>query len=162
MKKLYSLIIIASWCLSIYSQNISQTFPTIVQPSPQVANFERYGSIPEGNASGVPNISIPLFTISSGGFEIPISLSYNASGIKVNDMSSWVGLGWSLMAGGYITRNIKDAPDTPTNRSVPAINASLSGNIVFADSLLSELYSNSKDRDYDRQPDEFSFNFLVH
>lgn len=161
MKKLFSLIIHVSLCLSIYSQSIS-TFPTVIQPSPQVSNFERYGNIPEGNVSGVTNISIPLLTIKSGSFEMPVSLSYNASGIKLNDMSSWVGLGWSLMAGGYITRNIKDAPDTPTNRKVPPLGTVSMSNDADADSLLTELYRLPKDRDYDRQPDEFSFNFLGH
>jgi len=164
MKKIYLLIIQLSLCLSIYSQNISQTFPTVVEPSPQVSNFERYGNIPVGNATGVPEISIPICTVKSGNFEMPISLSYHASGIKVKDMSSWVGLGWSLMAGGYITRNIKGVPDSPTNRKVPDIGTfpNWVGAIKKDDDVnfLMNLLNNPGNSDYDTQPDEFSFNFL--
>ncbi|MBX0293152.1 RHS repeat protein [Hymenobacter sp. HSC-4F20] len=42
---------------------------------------------------------------------MPISLSYHASGVRVSDGASWAGLGWSLQAGGAITRIVRGAPD---------------------------------------------------
>lgn len=61
--------------------------------------------------TGVPNISIPIHTVSSGGLNVPISLSYHASGIKLAEPASWVGQGWSLQAGGMITRSTMGLPD---------------------------------------------------
>jgi YD repeat-containing protein len=42
---------------------------------------------------------------------MPVSLSYHASGLKVQEQASWVGAGWVLNAGGVITRSVMGAPD---------------------------------------------------
>jgi hypothetical protein len=65
-----------------------------------------FGDIPVGYYTGVPNISIPIYTIKSGDITLPITLDYHASGIKVAQEASWVGLGWALNAGGVITRTV--------------------------------------------------------
>ncbi|WP_162927202.1 hypothetical protein [Flavobacterium anhuiense] len=85
--------------------------PNVIPPSPTAQNFMRYGEIPVDYSTGVPNISIPLYTIQSKRLTLPISISYHASGIKVNDISSEVGLGWVLNAGGIIARTVNDIPD---------------------------------------------------
>ncbi len=79
--------------------------------SPEVAGFMRYGSYPVNLAVGIPDITIPIYTIESGSLIFPITLSYHLGGIKVNDIASWVGLGWSLNANGYINRTLKGRPD---------------------------------------------------
>jgi len=89
--------------------------PKIGNPSPNAASLGTYANYPVGNFTGAPEISVPIYEIDEGGFKLPISLSYNASGIKVNDIASWVGLGWSLNAGGVITRNVIGAPDDVKN-----------------------------------------------
>jgi len=40
-----------------------------------------------------------------------IDLSYQATGITVEQIASWVGLGWQLYAGGIITRSVRGYPD---------------------------------------------------
>jgi hypothetical protein len=57
------------------------------------------------------NISIPLYELNEGRISVPISLSYHAGGIRVAEEASWVGLGWSLNAGGVITRTVRDKDD---------------------------------------------------
>src|SRR5687768_15138488 len=79
-----------------YSQ---QTEP-VLPPSPTAASLGKYASIPVGHYTGVPNINIPIYTISSGPLQLPISMSYHAGGIKVEEVASAVGLGWTLNAGG--------------------------------------------------------------
>lgn len=92
-----------------YSQNY--TLPEVVAQTPNTAELEKYGEYPVGHYSGVANINIPLYTIESGDIKIPISLSYHASGIKLAQEASWVGLGWSLNAGGTISKQTKGADD---------------------------------------------------
>jgi hypothetical protein len=46
-----------------------------------------------------------------GKFALPISLSYHSGGMKVEEVASSVGLGWSLTAGGVITRSMHGGPD---------------------------------------------------
>lgn len=80
-------------------------------PSPEAYAMLQYVETPVSYYTGVPDISIPLYTIKVGDFELPISLKYHASGIKVAQEASRVGLGWSLYAGGEITRVIQDRDD---------------------------------------------------
>ncbi len=79
--------------------------------SPNAAAFQKFGDIPVGYYTGIPNISVPLYTIKSGSLELPISLSYHAGGVKVDDIASWVGLGWSLSAGGSINSQMRGKAD---------------------------------------------------
>ena len=85
--------------------------PTIVPPSPAAQNFMRYGEIPVDYSTGVPKIEIPIYTIQGKKLSLPISISYHASGIKVYDVPSEVGLGWVLNAGGIVTRTMLDNKD---------------------------------------------------
>jgi YD repeat-containing protein len=79
--------------------------------SPEAAAFEKYGDIPVDMYSGSVNIELPLHTIKGKEFEIPISLTYDATGIKVIDNASIAGLGWNLKVGGRITRIVNGLPD---------------------------------------------------
>ena len=80
-------------------------------PSPESYAMAQYVETPVSYYTGVPDISIPLYTIKVDEFELPISLKYHASGIKVAQEASRVGLGWSLHAGGEITRVVQDRDD---------------------------------------------------
>lgn len=88
-------------------QDPTNLFP----PSPTAAGLARYGDIPVSNHTGTPTINIPIYEVKTRDLSLPISLSYHASGIKVADVASWVGLGWSLNAGGVITRTVQSLPD---------------------------------------------------
>jgi hypothetical protein len=87
------------------------TSPRVIPPSPDAQAFMRYGEIPVDYSTGVPSISIPIYEIKSGKLSLPISLSYHASGIRVNDIASVAGLGWRLNAGGVLTRTVKGRAD---------------------------------------------------
>ena len=62
-------------------------------------------------ATGIPNISIPLYTLQRGSITVPIVLNYHAGGVKINDMASWVGLGWSLNCSGTINKKTNGLDD---------------------------------------------------
>jgi hypothetical protein len=88
--------------------------PVTVQ-SPDATQFIRYGIIPMDYSTGIPSISIPLYNVTCGKLSLPIDMSYNASGIKVLDIASTVGLGWSLNVGGLISRTVMGANDQDNN-----------------------------------------------
>ncbi len=87
-------------------QSTGPQLANIQRPSPNVQAMQKYGDIPVSAYTGVPNISIPLYTVSFRDITLPLSLIYHASGIKVAEEASQVGLGWVLNAGGTISRNI--------------------------------------------------------
>lgn len=80
-------------------------------PTPQAAALAKYADFPVSLYSGTPQISFPLCQLNCGEISVPISISYHASGIKVEDVPGTVGLGWVLNAGGLITRTIRGASD---------------------------------------------------
>lgn len=79
--------------------------------SPAATEFVRYERIPVSYFNGLPSIEIPVYTVETKDLYLPISLSYHASGIKVNQYPTAVGLGWALNAGGGITRIVNGIPD---------------------------------------------------
>ena len=98
-------------------ENTYTPLERFLPPSPQAAALARYGEYPVSLATGVPEISIPLYEIKLGSYTLPISISYHASGIKVDDVASTVGLGWVLNAGGAVSRTVVGAPDLRENRN---------------------------------------------
>ena len=101
-----------------------KTFPV----APSAYEFAKYGDIPVSNYTGVPNISIPIYTIETGpeDLQIPITLTYHSNGFKVNEESGWTGLGWTLNEGGNIIQIVNGYDDFKTthpNRTLPDIDA---------------------------------------
>ena len=79
--------------------------------SPSASALIRYIDYPLDYSTGVPSISYNLYTVEVDGVKVPITLSYHAGGIKVDDIGTAVGLGWSLQAGGGIFRQINGRAD---------------------------------------------------
>ncbi len=116
----YSLLFIIntqSVLLQAQSENQSSNYPNVIPPDPISAEFQKYLGYPVSHATGLPQINIPLYTMNAGNMSIPFSLSYHASGIKVEQQMGIIGLGWSLFPGCKITRTIMGKPDDqfPTN-----------------------------------------------
>lgn len=64
--------------------------------------------------TGAAQVNIPIYTVKSGQVAIPISLSYNGSGIKPKDVEGTAGMGWQLNAGGQVSRVVQGLPDDVT------------------------------------------------
>ncbi len=107
MKKLLLGLCALFFCAYTYAQDL----PKIIPLSPNAASIVKYGEVPVGHFTGVPNIGIPIHTISSGDLALPLSLSYHAGGNRVESVASWVGLGWSLGAIPSISRSVRGIPD---------------------------------------------------
>nr|WP_199158203.1 hypothetical protein [Pedobacter sp. ASV2] len=130
----------------------------IIQPSPTAANLAKYGDIPVTMYLGQANISLPIFNIDGGDINLPISLSYNYTGLRPNDQIGWVGMGWSLLAGGVITVNVRGIPDgsASAGKNYEQIVDSLTKATPVNQTILSET---AKSATYDLEPDMYSFNF---
>ena len=72
--------------------NISVLISQLTPKSPNIASVGRYGEYPVSMYTGLPTIKISIFTIEVGGLSQLIKLSYHASGIKVTDAFSRLGL----------------------------------------------------------------------
>lgn len=90
----------------------SGTSTTVVAlPSPSSLGKVSLGSDMVNLYTGDLNYGIPLYSLESRDLSIPISIHYNSGSNKVDNIASEVGLGWSLNAGGLITRVMKGLPD---------------------------------------------------
>ena len=125
MKTTFALIILIVSVTGMHGQSIFPDYLTTntylnnyVQPAPNAASLGKYADYPVSYYTGVPEINIPLYDLKDGAAHIPISLSYHASGIKVEETASWVGLGWTLNAGGIIMRTVRGAPDEGSGESL--------------------------------------------
>lgn len=164
-----------SFFLVLFYNAHSQTSnnPVLVQPvppSPNAASLGKYGEVPVGLYTGVPDITVPIWELKDADISLPISLSYHASGVKVEETASWVGLGWSLNAGGVITRSVRGRPDEQQylNRLLPTIPDGLlnPANLAYStacDFLATSYYAYNVGQGLnDSEPDAFFFNFNGH
>lgn len=157
------------WILSIlilpfFDARAQEELLKVIPSSPTVASLAKYGDIPVSYYTGTPNISIPLYEINTGDFTLPIRLSYHASGIKVEEIASWVGLGWSLHAGGIISRAVRGLPDEEGGgymvETVSTVENILQMPIAERENFLQLLAQGSLL--IDLEPDLFTYNFGNH
>lgn len=93
------------------AQNQDVAYPHVAVMTPEAASLASYTDVPVSHYTGVPEISIPLYTIQDGDFELPLTLRYHASGIQAAQEATWVGLGWSLDVGGTVSRTVNGTDD---------------------------------------------------
>ncbi|MEQ6121140.1 RHS repeat domain-containing protein [Reichenbachiella sp. MALMAid0571] len=150
------LLSLALVLVTLYSfgQQASMELPAYHPVSPNAASLGNYGLYPVNKNLGKASIGIPIYTVSEKGISIPIGLNYNSSGIRLNDLASWVGLGWTLNAGGAIIRNTKGLPDINYNSNIPDIKNLPYNSTNYA--YLKDAAEGLKDT----APDQYVFNAL--
>ncbi|TDQ21829.1 YD repeat-containing protein [Tenacibaculum caenipelagi] len=138
----------------------TQELPKVVPLSPNAASIAKYGEVPVGHFTGTPNIEIPLYTISSGDLSLPLSLSYHAGGNRVEDVASWVGLGWSLGTIPSISRSVRGLPDDHAGGffSGAPLSTIYSTNVECNTNQCQELLRDLNQGDRDSEPDIFYYN----
>ncbi|MGJ1419291.1 DUF5977 domain-containing protein [Sphingobacterium spiritivorum] len=134
------------------------------RPSPNAVALGQYGEIPVSLFTGVPQINVPLKSIVGNKVEVPISISYHSGGFRPDMHPSWVGLGWSLNAGGVITREIRGIADE--SNGLTSLNL-IGRGYYFSFNELNKIAWETKEANeipngifIDREPDVFKFNFL--
>ena len=103
-----TLLTISLMSIGIVHAQIDQ-FPIPVAPN--TTAFAKLIDFPASNSTGIIPVTIPLYEIKLKDFTLPISLNYTTKGIHTEEIASSVGLGWSLNAGGSITRAVRGVPD---------------------------------------------------
>lgn len=114
MKQLFlGLLLLCSIFVFGQSENNQQpSLPEIIPPSPTVASLMTFEEVPVDYYTGQPDISIPIYSKKlNGDMSLPIALKYNTQGVKVTSRSGWTGTGWSLEAGGSISRTVRGTAD---------------------------------------------------
>lgn len=121
--------------------------------SPTTEAASKLSSIPVNFFTGVPNISVPIYSYSSStnGLSLGISIDYFSGGTQVAESPTTVGLNWFLSAGGEIARTVRGMPDDyPTY------------GYMYASSIPTDYRSNGDKYYYDSldaEQDIFQFNF---
>ena len=111
-----TLILLAScFGLSAQTETIYERGSTYLEntvpPSPEPASIVKYADVPFNHSSGMAEYEVPFYTLQGRELNIPIGLRYASSGIKLDEIAGVAGLGWTLQAGGCITRTVVDMPD---------------------------------------------------
>ncbi|WP_183549155.1 DUF5977 domain-containing protein [Mucilaginibacter sp. AK015] len=130
----------------------------LIPASPNASSLGKYGELPLNLSTGAASLNIPVFTVTGHDLSLPITLNYNYTGLRPTEQVGFVGLGWTLNAGGVITRTIRGRKD---NTGGP--------NQDFEDQyVVDKINTVTKDNDflngvfignYDTEPDIYSFNF---
>lgn len=107
------LFLLLLWSYSLIAQSSDYNFiPTAVLPPPvNAANINKGGDVSVNLSCGTPSVNIPLAEVKSRFLGFPVSINYASNGIRVNELASNIGLGWSLNCGGSVTRTTLGLPD---------------------------------------------------
>ncbi len=160
MRKLLASLFLVFISISSIGQDVSME--NIVQPVPEIASLTKALTYSASTFIGKPDISIPIYEIKTKNFSIPINLAYDASGIHVDDCASWVGMNWSLSAGGMISRSVVGVPDEEVGGYLnfpPPIADNLADTYQNLNYLLNVNGLGQGDNQSDTGPDQFQFSF---
>ena len=158
---LVAIFLICCFSAPCFSQAVQ--LAQITPKSPNIASLERFTEVPVGLGSGTINMQIPLYEIKAGSLTIPITLNHHNNGLRTDDIPSWVGHGWNLSAGGYISYQQNGLNDFhPQNGLFPnGLNRlnQFYGNLMSATTkrfYFEDIIAGNIDAEHD----EFSYSFL--
>ncbi|MCQ2114858.1 MAG: RHS repeat protein [Bacteroidales bacterium] len=159
------------WALSAQQKYGKEVVPL----APDVWSFMKYGteSCPD-LYTGTLHESISLYTYQDKDFTFPVSLNYSGNGFRPNMTTGMTGLGWTLCAGGCITREVRQLCDESASGNLNGClkfsrsdysSSLLDGGRTFLDipgSGMVYYQPQSGSLKYETEPDIFSFNFMGH
>jgi uncharacterized protein DUF5977 len=159
------LLMTALYCMQSTNAQVDQSLENlrnVMPPSPNASSLGKFGEWPVSLYTGIPGINIPIYELKGRSMSLPISIDYHASGIRVGDIASWVGLGWALNAGGCISRSVQGLPDE-MGYFVTAQNYSNGNNFCSSpksDTVLWETTSSAAQGTSDTQQDTYNLSVL--
>lgn len=113
MKKLlkFFFVEILTVAVLLHGSATGQDLPKVILPAPSSSALFRFLDYPMDYSTGLPQINIPIYEVKSGSLSVPVSISNHASGRRVADQNGPIALGWSLNAGGMISRTVYGSAD---------------------------------------------------
>src|SRR5690606_34460503 len=124
--------------------------------TPEKSSLGTFGNTPINYYTGLPEISIPLMTLHGRELSLPVSLNYDASGIRTDELSGQVGMKWNLNAGGFVSRELNGLADEDLT---DGFWKTASDTDYFGDGIdISDWVNHSQKNTKDTAPDEFSIN----
>ncbi|MEM0543621.1 DUF6443 domain-containing protein [Flavobacterium sp. j3] len=116
----YSLVFIVFMYVFLgYGQdlNLNASYPQVSKPEASVSSLMKFEEIPVSNYTGVPEISVPIYSLPTRSKDISlnVALGYHPSSVAMDDVAGQCGTGWSLFSGGLITRDVIGKPDEFSN-----------------------------------------------
>jgi hypothetical protein len=156
------LLLVMSISRGFAQNNQDPQLPQLLPVTPTAAGLIKAGLGEVNKSTGAATANIPLYELKTGNFKLPISLNYYSQGNKAEELCSRVGFGWSLAAGGVITRRIMGMPDGAAARyPVPAGNLAIESqeNLDFFEAAKT---AGAMTDARDAQPDEYHFSFCGH
>jgi hypothetical protein len=102
MAKIFIIILI----ILLLGNPLNAQIDNQVPLTPSSSTLKGYLDFQHSGSTGTPTIDIPLYEVKIKGYTLPISLGYAATGVKVADIASRYGMGWSLNAGPFIHQKI--------------------------------------------------------
>ena len=160
MKCKLLILFVSLFFVELYSQN--EVMPNYTPPSPEASALTKYANVEVNEFRGMINHNIPLYTYKAGLLELPIFLSYNGAGVLVDDVPTWVGINWTLNAGGVITRTVYDEIDEYANTRIFPTQQEIEDytlNAIDGTSNGQFLHNLASNGGVDSERDIFQFNF---
>lgn len=155
-------LIVYAIATTTYAQSLPPDVPQVIPATPNATRITEYYAQRPNMYTGTANVSIPLYTIDFDGWKLPISISYNATGIRTNEEAGEIGLGWALNATGVISRVVNGGDDL-----FPGPNQGNGGKGYVYDAPINSninpsgtYYSHLAQHTPDTQPDIFNYNFF--
>ena len=110
---LSGLLLVFAFTFSAFGQTqaVTRFDRRVTPPSPQATQLGIFGSFPPDLNTGAVKTTIPLLEVQSRQLSLSVALNYHYTGLQVTEVPSWLGLGWTLSAGGVITRTVQGLPD---------------------------------------------------
>lgn len=160
-RALFGLIILLLFlCEPLAAQGVTNGHAQYTPQSPNVAALEKFGNYPISYHTGTVGISAPLYQIPlDGNITLNVELNYHSGGIRVEEVSGWVGAGWALQAGGCISRQVRGAPDENGFYEYAKLYPGQTFPEPISESTNRSLLNQLAFRSRDGEPDLFTYNF---
>lgn len=156
---------------NMYSDDMTEVLNKVLRnvSTPTAQDLGKYGEIPMNLYTGRANVSIPIYQTVQKDVPLNISLTYDTGGMLLNQLPSWTGHGWTLCAGGCITRKQQGYYDEDENKARLVSRTPMPYMVnYFNNTRVIDNQSNEDIADdvtnattvYDYSPDIFVFNFM--